>query len=295
MRSHVKGTRHGPRHRTGRRSAALLAALAALLPTAGCGTVRAQIPRPDHIVVVIEENHGYSDIIGSPRAPYLNELARQGASLTDFYAITHPSQPNYLALFSGTTQDVLRDSCPHDLWERPNLASALLESGRTFVGYAQSLPHVGFEGCSHGSYVRRHNPWVSFEPLPEEINRPWTSFPRDFSKLPTVSFVVPDLEHDMHDGAVEKADTWLRDNLGAYARWAMTHNSLLVVTWDEDREDRQVNRIPTLLVGEKVEPGNHDQPNNLYGLLRTLLDTYGLDPIGHSEEAEPIDVWKKDA
>jgi acid phosphatase len=280
------------------RSAALPAALtvlAVLLPTAACGTAEAKTPRPDHIVVVIEENHGYADIIGSRRAPYINELARQGASLTDFYAITHPSQPNYLGLFSGGPHDILNDSCPHDLWKKPNLAASLLDAGLTFTGYAQGLPEVGFQGCSHGAYVRRHNPWVDFEPLPESINRPFTSFPRDFSKLATVSFVVPDLRNDMHDGTVEKADTWLRDNLGAYARWAVTHNSLLVVTWDEDRVDSQANRIPAILVGEKVEPGNHDQPNNLYGLLRTLVDAYGLDPIGHSEEAEPLDVWKDGA
>ncbi|MFE9650475.1 alkaline phosphatase family protein [Streptomyces sp. NPDC006365] len=269
--------------------------LAALLPTASCGIAGAHTPRPDHIVVVIEENHGYADIIGNPRAPYINDLARRGASLTDFYGITHPSQPNYLGLFSGNSQDVVRDSCPHNFWQRPNLASKLLEADLTFVGYAQSLPDVGFTGCRHGAYVRRHNPWVNFEPLPSSINRPWTSFPRDFTKLPTVSFVVPDLEHNMHDGSVEKADTWLRDNLNSYARWAVTHNSVLVVTWDEAREDRQANRIPTVLVGEQVEPGNHEQPNNLYGLLRTLLDAYDLDPIGHSEEAEPIDVWKDDS
>lgn len=290
----MEGAPHCLRRRTNRRSTVLLIVLAALLPTAGCGAGRAETPRPDHIVVVIEQNQGYADIIGNPRAPYLNELAARGASLTDFYSLTHPSQPNFLALFSGSPHGVRRDTCPHEFWERPNLASALLEAGMTFAGYAQSMPSVGFTGCWHGPYVRRHNPWVSFDPLPSSINRPWTSYPRDFSKLPTVSFVVPDLEHDMSDGAVEKADAWLRDNLDHYARWAMTHNSLLVVTWDEDREDRQANRVPTVLVGERVEPGDHSQPNNLYGLLRTLLDAYGLAPIGHAEEAEPLDVWKDD-
>jgi phosphatidylinositol-3-phosphatase len=289
------GARHGQGARTTRRSAALLAVLAALVPVAGCGTARAQTPRPDHIVVVIEENHGYTDIVGNAQAPYLNELARRGASLTDLYAITHPSQPNYLALFSGSPQGVVGDSCPHDLWKRRNLASALLKAGMTFVGYAQGMPRTGFTGCSHDAYVRRHNPWVDFSALPSSTNRPWTAFPRDFTKLPTVSFVVPDLQNDMHDGSVHQADSWLRDNLDAYARWAMTHNSLLVVTWDEDRQDSQANRIPTLLVGEKVEPGDHAQPNTLYGLLRTMLDAYGLDPIGHSEESDPVSVWKDGA
>ncbi|MGC9541914.1 alkaline phosphatase family protein [Streptomyces sp. UG1] len=270
------------------------AVLAVLAPVAGCGSSAEDsvVPRPDHVVVVIEENRGYEDIIGSPQAPYLNQLARQGANLTQFYAITYPSQPNYLALFSGSTQGVNENDCPNDFSGR-SLGSELLQAGLTFTGYSEGLPSVGYTGCTSGAYVRRHNPWVNFTSLPASVNRPWTDFPEDFSELPTVSFVVPNLENDMHDGSVRRGDTWLRRNLGDYARWAMTNNSLLVVTWDEDTggEDED-NQIPTILVGERVRPGDHAQPNNLYGLLRTLLDAYGLDQLGHSSDAEPLDVWK---
>ena len=61
------------------------------------------LPKPDHVVIVMEENHSYADILGSASAPYINALASQGASFTDSHAITHPSEPNYLALFSGST------------------------------------------------------------------------------------------------------------------------------------------------------------------------------------------------
>ncbi|MER6420164.1 alkaline phosphatase family protein [Streptomyces sp. NPDC001137] len=246
--------------------------------------------------MVIEEDRAYGDIIGNAQAPYLNELAGRGASLTEFYGITHPSQPNYLALFSGSTQGVSGDSCPFT-FSGHNLGSQLLQAGLTFAGYAQSMPQVGFTGCTSGhTYVRRHNPWVNFSNLPASVNRPWSHFPRDYTQLPNVSFVVPDLEHDMHDGSVRTADTWLRNNLDDYARWAMTHNSLLVVTWDEGPETADgTNHIPTLLVGEHVRPGPHAQPNNLYGLLRMLLDAYGLKPLRHSADADPIRVWKKNA
>ncbi|MFE1287097.1 alkaline phosphatase family protein [Streptomyces sp. NPDC058751] len=262
-----------------------------LLVTAGCDRASAGsgIPRPDHVVVVIEEDQPYDAVIGNPDAPYLNQLARRGASLTQFYALTHPSQPNYLALFAGSYLGVTDDSCPHALTAR-NLGSQLIESGRSFVGYAQSMPGAGFTGCASGAYVRRHNPWVNFDNLPSSVNRPWTDFPRDFDDLPTVAFVVPDLEHDMHDGGVRQGDTWLRDNLGDYADWAMTHNSLLVVTWDED-DSQGPNHIPTVLVGEHVQRGDHDQPNNQFGLLRMLLDAYGLKQLDHSAGAEPVDVW----
>src|SRR5215212_6979595 len=70
------------------------------------------VPRPDHVVVVMEENHAYSEIIGAPAAPYINALAQEGALFTDSYGITHPSQPNYLDLFSGDNQGVIDSSCP---------------------------------------------------------------------------------------------------------------------------------------------------------------------------------------
>ena len=235
---------------------------------------------------------GFSNIIGNDQAPFINSLVGDGTLFTNYNGITYPSQPNYIALFSGSTQGVKNNDCPHDFPGR-SLGSELLQADLTFTGYAEDLPEVGYRGCTSGAYVRRHNPWVNFTSLPASVNRPFTDFPTDYSKLPTVSFVVPNLDNDMHDGSVRRADTWLRDNLGDYARWAKTHNSLLVVTWDEDEgggdED---NQIPTVVVGEQVEPGDHDQPNNLYGLLRTILDAYGLDPLGHSADAKPLDIWK---
>jgi acid phosphatase len=93
------------------------------------------LPKPDHIVMVIEENHSYSQIIGSPDAPYINRLVAQGAVFTQSFGLTHPGQPNYLALFSGSTQGVTDNSCPH-IFTTPNLEHALLAAGLTFAGYS---------------------------------------------------------------------------------------------------------------------------------------------------------------
>jgi phosphatidylinositol-3-phosphatase len=93
-------------------------------------------------------------------------LARRSANYTQFYAETHPSQPNYLALFSGSTQGVTDNNCPHDLGARPNLARQLLDAGHTFTGYSEGLPAPGWRGCSHGRYVRRHASTTS--PQPEQ-------------------------------------------------------------------------------------------------------------------------------
>ncbi|HEY0166499.1 MAG TPA: alkaline phosphatase family protein [Jatrophihabitans sp.] len=250
----------------------------------------AGVPRFDHIVVVVEENHAYTDIIGRSRAPFLNSLAARGALLTQSYGVTYPSQPNYLAMFSGSTQGVTSNSCPHS-FTAPNLASALMAAGLTFIGYSEDLPAAGFTGCDSGDYVRKHNPWVNFTNLPGSVNQPMTAFPSDFNRLPHVSFVVPNLENDMHDGSVAQGDRWLQEHLGEYADWSITHNSLLIVTADEDDKDHG-NRIATIIVGAHVKPGRYSTRIDHYGLLATLLASHRLTPFGAAAQAAPLTgVW----
>jgi acid phosphatase len=268
-------------------------AAAILILTAPQTSGRADVPflpRPAHVVVVVEENHSFDEIVGNDDAPFINALVARGALLTDSHAVTHPSQPNYLALFSGSTQGVVDDSTPH-AFDAPNLGGELIAAGRSFVGYAQSLPRPGWTGPRAGAYTRATNPWVNFVDVPPSSNLPFAEFPTDFASLPTVSFVVPDLLHDMHSGSVRAADAWLRRNLDAYATWAEKNNSLLIVTWDED-DKRAGNRIPTVLVGPMVKPGRYDRPVTHYDVLRTIEDMYGLPPTGEAAHARALtDVW----
>ena len=113
------------------------------------------VPRPAHVVVVMEENHNYNEIIGAAAAPYINSLALAGALFTDSHAIEHPSEPNYLDVFSGSNQGVTNDSCPHT-FSTANLGEALIAAGLTFGGYSEDLPSVGFLGCSSGKSCRSH-------------------------------------------------------------------------------------------------------------------------------------------
>jgi len=243
------------------------------------------------VVIVLEENHGYSEIIGSPEAPYINRLAARGASFTQSFGITHPSQPNYLALFSGSTHGVTGDSCPHT-FSAPNLASELTAAGKTFAGFSEGLPSVGSQVCNAGKYARKHCPWTNFTNVPSSDNQPVTSFPTNFSDLPTVSWVIPNLDYDMHDGTVEQADTWLKTNLASYVAWAQNNNSLLIITWDEDA-DTDVNQIPTIFVGPMVKPGKYSEKINHYSVLRTLEAIYGLPYAGKSASVNTItDIWQ---
>jgi hypothetical protein len=250
----------------------------------------APLPRPDHIVIVIEENKGHSAVIGNRDAAYINALVARGTLFTQSYAITHPSQPNYLALFAGTTFGLSSDVCPLDL-VGDNLASALLARKRSFAVYAESLPSAGARDCWSGAYQRKHNPLANWGDL-APYNLPFSAFPQDFSKLPTVALVVPNQRNDMHDGTVAEGDAWLRENIGSYAEWAARHNSLLILTWDEG-DAIEGNRVATIFVGAMVKHGQSAQRINHYNVLRTIEEMYRLPYLNESAQADSIKgVWR---
>lgn len=264
---------------------------------AGCGTgvptARAaeQLPGYDRVVVVVEENHTASAILGNKAAPFMNALAAGGAVMTESFGVGHPSEPNYLALFAGDTFGVSSDACPLTLGDAPNLASVLVAAGRSFGGFAEGYP--GTPDCTAGGaggYARKHVPWLNFTNVPPEASKPLAAFTGDGS-LPTVSFVIPTLGNDMHDGTVATADAWLAAHLSGYAQWAKANNSLLIVTWDED-DDSADNRIPTILYGARVRPGSYEQRIDHYSVLSTIQEIFGLPKTGRAASAPPINgVW----
>lgn len=250
-----------------------------------------ELPRPDHIVIVIEENKSFTQIIGNHEAPYINALAKRGMLFTQSYGVTHPSQPNYLALFTGTTRAIASDVCPLELGG-DNLAGALQEKGSSFSSYAESMPETGYEGCIYGAYMRKHNPLANWKAL-KHYNQPYSAFPQHFEDLATVSLVIPDLRDDMHDGSIAQGDDWLKQHIEPYAEWTMTHNSLLILTWDED-DGTANNHIVTIMIGPMVKRGSSVQRINHYNILRTLSEMYGLPNLNESAHVQPIvRVWQK--
>ena len=250
------------------------------------------IPMPSHVVVVIEENHSYSEIMGSPQAPYINTLASEGAVFTHSYGVTHPSEPNYLALFSGSTYGVTTDTCPLT-FSSGALESQLHAAGKTFKGYSEELPSVGSMVCTYKEYARKHVPWADFSIGKSADNLPFSYFPTsNFASLPTVSFVIPDLIDDMHDGSIQQGDAWLQQHLLNYITWARNNNSLLILTFDED-DSTAGNHILTLFVGPMVKPGKYTQTINHYNVLRTIEQMYKLPYLDKAATATPItNIWK---
>ncbi|ARZ66409.1 alkaline phosphatase family protein [Streptomyces sp. HU2014] len=289
---------HPHRSRRSRRHLGALTASFALAATslglwASESSAAAAVPTPDHVVVVVFENHAYGQVIGTSGAPYINSLVSGGANLTSSYAETHPSQPNYYALFSGDTQGVTDDSCvTPGFSDEPNLASELISAGKTWASYNESLPSEGSTVCKSGKYAQKHNPWFGFGNVPTGTAHTMSAFPTDYTKLPTVSFVVPNLCSDMHDCSVRTGDTWLKNNLKGYADWAKTHNSLLLITFDEDNR-LSGNRIPTVLYGQPVKEGaTSGTTYNHYDVLRTIEDMYGTSHAGQAANAKDITgIW----
>ncbi|MCF3132221.1 alkaline phosphatase family protein [Streptomyces olivochromogenes] len=287
--------------RTSRPLAALAGAVALTATSIGLWAATtspaqaAALPAPDHVVVVVMENHAYSQVIGSSSAPYINNtLKAGGANLTQSYGLTHPSEPNYYMLFSGSNQGRTDDSCvPVGSISAPNLASELIAAGKTWKSYNESLPSQGSTVCSSGKYAQKHNPWFGFSNVPTNTAMTMAQFPTDYTTLPKVSFVVPNLCSDMHDCSVSTGDTWIKNNLGAYATWAQSHNSILAVTFDEDNK-LSGNRIPTVLYGQHVAPGSSSSTAyNHYNVLRTVEDLAGLTThAGNAATASDITgIW----
>jgi hypothetical protein len=273
---------------------------ALVMNRANSAAVITSLPLPDHIVICIMENHSYSEIIGSSNAPYINSLANDAASakFTNSFAIEHPSQPNYLDLYSGSNQGITNDSRPSHLpFTTTNLGRQLINASRSFTTYSESLPSVGYDGNTSGAYARKHNPaanWMGTgtNQIPTTTNQPFTAFPSTFTNLPTVSYVVPNLNNDMHDGSIATGDNWVKIHLDAYVQWAKTHNSLFILTFDEDDSSLN-NKIPTIYTGSMVLHGNYSNTINHYSVLRMIEDIYGLPYAGKASTASQINFcWK---
>ncbi len=269
--------------------ASILAVLAAGL---AAGAVKPPSYTTKYVQLVIFENESHHDIIGNPNAPYMNRLASRWANMTHSYAVAHPSQPNYLALFSGSTQGVTSDGCPVSL-ASPSLGSELLEAGITFRGYAETMPRNGFVGChahpdhlrSGWLYARKHVPWPNFTTVPRSdswvYRTPLVAPPARFI------WITPNMCNDMHDCSIATGDKWASKNLPNLIAWDAAHDGVLILTFDEN-DGSPGNQIPTILAGN-VNPGSYAQRIDHYSVLRTIEDVFRVKPLGEARFATPLE------
>jgi hypothetical protein len=244
-------------------------------------------PRWDHVVVVIMSSRSYGEVIGNADAPFVNLLARSGATFTNAHAIARPAAPNAFALFAGSTSGVRSDACPPRQYGN-NLALELVAKGLSFASYAQGLPEAGSRGCRQHPYETSHNPPASFRNVPRTMLAKASAFGAEFTALPTVSFLIPDENDSMAVGDVSTGDAWLREHITPYAAWATTHRSLLVITWDQADPADADNHIPMVAIGTGVRIGTVTERVDHYRLLATIEDAFGLPRLGATVGVSPI-------
>ena len=254
--------------------------------------------RPSHLIVVIEENHSFEQIIGSPAAPFLNHLAAHGTLLTNYHAVTHPSLPNYMALLSGRIGRI-RGDCRACTMAGPTLVDQLEADHISWAAYLEGLPRPCSKVSQAGPYTEAIDPFMHAARVrdnPARCDRilPFAQFHADLAarRLSTVIFVVPSLRDDMHSGPVRFADAWLHHLVGALeAAPVWRQDTRLVVTFDESQGHDvrwccgglgRGGRIPTIVAGPEVAPGRDRTPYTHYSLLRSIEAAYGVGFLGHA-------------
>jgi hypothetical protein len=275
-------------------------ALGVVLLLAGAAQAQARngVPPFRHVVVIVFENEEATSVLGTPQAPTFNAMAARYAALADYYGVTHPSLPNYLALVGGSTFGVDSD-CTSCIVDARNLADTLQSKHKTWKLYAEGLPRPGFAGPFAGRYAKKHAPFLYFRDVLRSRARlrrvvPLTQLRHDLQgrRLPDFALIVPDLCHSMHDCSVATGDAWLRSQLPALV---VLPKTVVFVVFDEGTTaDHGGGHVPALALGTAVRHGaRFTAPTGHYGLLRTIEDAWGLPLLGRSARATAITrIWR---
>lgn len=278
-----------------------------------CAPSRAQVPRFEHVFIVVEENQDFSCVIGNSTMSFLNGLAANYAVATSYYANGHPSISNYFvlttgqAIYKGSSGDFRTDPVNVD-----NVVRELKHSGKSWRAYVEGVPGPGYMGGNIDStgYVKRHNPLAYFakDISPEERANlaPFPQFSEDLAqnRLANYTFFVPNLYDDGHSiegingadqglarcgeaTALKHADDWLKNSMiPLLASKVFQDTGLLVITYDEASLDDQSDgaghwgggRVATILVSSKVKPAYRSIVLFHHeATLRVMLEALGLD------------------
>ncbi len=252
----------------------------------------AVIPAFVHIYLIVMENKDYTNIIGNAQAPYMNNLVAQFGLAANYTAVAHPSEPNYLALFSGSTQGVTDDGV-YNL-SGQNLADQIDAVGKTWRVYAENVPTNCFTGViasngadGDGTYARKHNPAISFTNISRSPTRcaNITDLAHFDPAVANYAFVVPNLCHDMHDCSVAEGDKFLAGFVPKILNSsAWQADSVLFITWDEGTDNiGGGGHVPLIVISSRVQKGfRSDIAHNHYSLVRTIEEAWGFHCLNES-------------
>jgi phosphatidylinositol-3-phosphatase len=267
---------------------AVLSALVALLASstasaAPCGRTASPPPAWNHVVWIVMENKGYSQIIGSPSAPYLNRLASQCGLATNYHAITHPSLPNYIALTSGSTQGITNDAGPasHPMGARSIFAQLSATGG--WRSLQESMPSNCYLSDAN-PYVVRHNPAAYYTGIRTACGYRDVPLGSTFNIARRFTFVTPNDCHNTHSCSIATGDSWLSTFVPKLigSPTYQGGDTVIVVTWDED-DGSASNHIATVVIAPSTVPRTrYGGALNHYSLLLTAQRLLGLACLANS-------------
>ena len=266
------------------------------------------LPNFDHIILIMLENRDYLSALDGKQMPFLTALAKQNVLLSNYFSIAHPSLPNYIALMSGSTQNITSD-CTTCFVNQPNLADLIETSGRTWKSYLESLPSPCFVGDA-GLYVQKHDPLLYFDAIRLNAARcdrsivPLTTLDGDLAnkQLPNFSFIMPNLCNSGHNCSAGTADKWVQALLAKLqGSPALGQNSLIIIAFDEasDKDPTGCCGISTpagghvavVMISPSATQGYNDTtPYSHYSLLKTILTAWNLPALGQTDQAATMPV-----
>ena len=275
-------------------------------------TPKPPVPNFDHIIMILLENKEFGSVIGNSQMPNFNKLAQDYTLLTQFYAVTHPSLPNYLALIGGDTFGITSD-CNNCFVNAPSLPDLIEATGRTWKTYQEDMLSPCYIGDG-SNYMQKHNPFIYFDPIRTDSARcersvvPFTALQTDIQagSLPNFIFITPNMCNDAHDCTLDVTDTWLTNLLGALVPALNTTGSsyLLVMMFDEGQGTHSCcglpllagGRVPVVLYSPLVKNRFQDStPYTHYSLLKTISAAWGLPYLGHAADDSNVLItapWK---
>ncbi len=270
------------------------------------------IPNFDHIAIIMFENKEFGSVIGNSLMPNYNKLAQQYTLLTQYYAITHPSLPNYVALIGGDTFGITSD-CTKCFINAPSLPDLIEASGRTWKTYQEDMPSPCYIGDAN-TYFQKHNPFIYFDPIRLDSARcqrsvvPLTALQTDIQAgaLPNFLFIMPNICNSAHDCTLDVTDTWLANTLSTLipALDKEGSNYLVILLWDEGQGKHSCcglptnagGRVPVVLYSPLVKNEFEDNtPYTHYSLLKTISQAWGLQYLGHAKDLSNVLItlpWK---
>jgi len=261
-------------------------------------------------VVILMENKEYAQIIGSPDAPYINRLAKRKVLLTQEYAITHPSLPNYLALTGGSTFGITSDCTDCNVSGR-NIIDQLEANGISWKAYMQSMPEPCFKDASAGTapndYAKKHDPFMYFDDVRGDDTRcnrivPFSQLRTDLKNgLPQFAWITPNECKDMHSCSIATGDSWLKAWVPKIVP-ALGSNGVVMVLFDEGSSDVACcslnaggGHVASVIAG----PGAKDSTKiraaaDHYSLLRMIEDEWGFRHLRNAADptTPTINGWK---